>query len=655
MTALSPTWLVEALLASTLLMTVVLALRYVVTPLFGARISYILWALPVLRMVLPPLPRSESAYLPTGLDLSVIHQIAPVASSVASIPAAQSSAAAISSIDWGMVVMAVWVLGAVVHFSWHLVAYRIFLSRTEKASAPLYDISGVKVYSADVSGPAAAGVFLRRILLPRDFGLRFEEREQRLALAHELAHHRRGDLLANWVALLLLSLHWFNPVAHAAYRAFRDDQELACDATVLTASSSGQMHAYASAIVKATWDRGVVAACPLNQAGQLKRRLKMMRLGRSTLMRSSSGLVLTACMVSGGLAMTASGVVTERPAVAKAINTLMAAPAAIAESSRNLEPMTSVRELRDALSGEVGVSDAYLLLPEGGGDAPTAAAAADFPFAEAPAVSAPAERTVHYTLVGSPTEYVVPASKATVLSLLLGRGFDGEPVEIQKLSVTGLSREEAAALTTSSRAAGSLSNVAAMLAQTDAAYFEARAAGDRSFNLQVAWDRSPPVTLAPIPAPAAPRALSLPSAKEVRAEALVVGRHVSERYRTATVRSVYAVPVSGALNDAIPGRAYIGFCGLINTQGRGARAQPFFASNMPSNAGAEGQTHVLFGEQAAVRCKGSRSNENYAAVFRNAVAQRNYAASVTSTATGGALYNLTTDPELRRMLLASSF
>lgn len=644
MTALSPTWLVEALLASTLLMTVVLALRYVVTPLFGARISYILWALPVLRMVLPPLPKSESVYLPTGLDLSVIHQIAPVASPVTSVPAAPASAAAISSIDWGMVVLAVWVLGAVVHFTWHLVAYRIFLSRTAKASAPLYDIAGVKVYSADVSGPAAAGVFLRRILLPRDFGLRFEEREQRLALAHELAHHRRGDLLANWVALLLLSLHWFNPVAHAAYRAFRDDQELACDATVLTTSSSGQMHAYASAIVKATWDRGIVAACPLNHAGQLKRRLKMMRLGRSTLLRTSSGLVLTACMVSGGLAMTASGVVTERPAVAKAINTLMAAPAAIAESSRNLEPITSVRELRDAMSGETGVSDAYLLLPEGGSPAPTAAA--DFPFAEAPVAAPPAERTIRYSLVGSSAEYVVPASKATVLSLLLGRDPAGEAVEIQKLSVMGLSREEAVALTTSSRAAGSLSNVTAMLAQTDAAYFEARAAGDRSFNLQVAWDRSPPATLAPLPTPVVQRELSLPSAKEVRAEAVLVSRAMSLKYNNAGVRNVYAVAVPGSLNDAIPGRAYIGFCGNLGAAGRGARAQPFFASNMPANPGGDSPTHVLFGEQAAARCKGARSNENYATVFRNAVTSRAYATSVMSTSRG-ALYNLTTDPAVR--------
>ena len=61
------------------------------------------------------------------------------------------------------------------------------------------------------------------------FARRFTPAEQRLALAHELAHHRRGDLFADLAALLVLALHWFNPIAHRAYRAFRVDQEQACD------------------------------------------------------------------------------------------------------------------------------------------------------------------------------------------------------------------------------------------------------------------------------------------------------------------------------------------------------------------------------------------------------------------------------------------
>src|SRR3546814_20045805 len=47
------------------------------------------------------------------------------------------------------------------------------------------------------------------------------------------SHHRHGDLWANAAALVLLASQWFNPFAWRAIRAFRFDQEAACDARVL--------------------------------------------------------------------------------------------------------------------------------------------------------------------------------------------------------------------------------------------------------------------------------------------------------------------------------------------------------------------------------------------------------------------------------------
>ena len=49
-------WLIEALVASTVLMIAVLILRTPVRRAFGAQIAYALWLLPVLRLLLPPLP-----------------------------------------------------------------------------------------------------------------------------------------------------------------------------------------------------------------------------------------------------------------------------------------------------------------------------------------------------------------------------------------------------------------------------------------------------------------------------------------------------------------------------------------------------------------------------------------------------------------------
>ena len=78
---------------------------------------------------------------------------------------------------------------------------------------------------------------------------RYTPSERRLALLHEGAHHDRRDILANLVALAVLALHWWNPLAHRAYRAFRADQELACEVTVLADVENGDRRAYGSAVL----------------------------------------------------------------------------------------------------------------------------------------------------------------------------------------------------------------------------------------------------------------------------------------------------------------------------------------------------------------------------------------------------------------------
>jgi hypothetical protein len=113
--------------------------------------------------------------------------------------------------------------------------------------------------------------------VPADFGSRYSAEEQRLALDHESIHHRRGDIWCNLAALVVLALNWFNPVAWIAFRAFRADQELACDAAVAAAASADARHDYACALIKSASRHGMIAACPLNHADQLKRRLKMMK------------------------------------------------------------------------------------------------------------------------------------------------------------------------------------------------------------------------------------------------------------------------------------------------------------------------------------------------------------------------------------------
>jgi len=105
----------------------------------------------------------------------------------------------------------------------------------------------------------------------------------------------------------VLALHWFNPVAWRAFRAFRADQELANDARVLAGRSPIDRHHYACAIVKAAHGGAVSAACHLHTIDDLKGRLKMLTTSRTSRRRLVAGTACVSVLAATGLALTASG------------------------------------------------------------------------------------------------------------------------------------------------------------------------------------------------------------------------------------------------------------------------------------------------------------------------------------------------------------
>ena len=82
------------------------------------------------------------------------------------------------------------------------------------------------------SVPMVWGVLRPRLLLPSGFET-WSSDKQRGVLLHELAHLKRRDPLALWVAQWVKALHWFNPLAWLTFRQLRADQERACDDSVL--------------------------------------------------------------------------------------------------------------------------------------------------------------------------------------------------------------------------------------------------------------------------------------------------------------------------------------------------------------------------------------------------------------------------------------
>lgn len=300
-------WAVETLAATTLLMLLVLAVRGPVARRFGPQVAYALWALPALRMILPPIPDAWRPVEFQPIGAATEPGVVMLGVPVIDVPALPQG--------WGMAdvplaVVALWFLGTIGFVGWHVVQHRRFCAKV-LASGRSKGVAGGHVRMIETphaAGPLAFGVVRRYVAMPIDFRERYDDREQALALAHELGHHARGDLAANWAALVILGCHWFNPVAWRAFRAFRADQEMACDAMILARATPGVRHAYATAIVKSAHGQALSAACHLHSVNELKGRLVMLSKHRvmSPATRRIAGTATLALAVAG-LGLTASG------------------------------------------------------------------------------------------------------------------------------------------------------------------------------------------------------------------------------------------------------------------------------------------------------------------------------------------------------------
>lgn len=256
-------WLFQALVGSTILVVGVVLVRPWVLRRFGPRMAYALWLLPVIRLALPSMPAWTLA---SPTVAAIRHGAMGVAT---------GSAPQGLGVDALVQIVAVlWAVGALLHLGQGLFAYVRFMQRAGAAAVgPEETVDGVAVRtSAFVTGPVAAGIWKRRIFLPLDFRQRFAPDQCALALVHERAHHRRHDIAWNFVALVAVSIHWFNPLAHHAYRLFRLDQELACDRDVI-ATSPASPQAYGALIARASRTGGVSPVCALSKTELIKQRL----------------------------------------------------------------------------------------------------------------------------------------------------------------------------------------------------------------------------------------------------------------------------------------------------------------------------------------------------------------------------------------------
>jgi beta-lactamase regulating signal transducer with metallopeptidase domain len=317
MTELLLLLLLNGLVLGTLLLSAALLLvallRWPLRRLAGAQAQYQLWLLvPAVLLAAGLAALQPQRPLRWQIDLPEADWSAPLTAVVE--PVAAAAPLAEPSVPLlPLLLLGAWLLGALVCAAVWSQGQRRLLRAPRLAAG---------------GSAALVGAWRPRLRLPTDFRSRFPAPERRLILLHERLHAERGDTRWLLLALSLLALQWFNPLAWWALRRLRADMELACDAALLR-RHPGQLKRYRQALLRA---EGFAARLPLSatpcSSHPLFERLSMLPL--HSLQTPRRWCVTALIAVSAGFAYAAKPAVT--PAV-PAVSTLQVAAAPAAPSA----------------------------------------------------------------------------------------------------------------------------------------------------------------------------------------------------------------------------------------------------------------------------------------------------------------------------------
>jgi beta-lactamase regulating signal transducer with metallopeptidase domain len=186
--------------------------------------------------------------------------------------------------------LTVWAAGALLSLAWHLSGYirfAVIIKRTainpdedDLAVFHEYRESGrVRlIVSEFVKTPMLLGILRPAVVLPPVPYVQIGMAESlRDILKHELTHYHRCDLFYKWFAVLVTSLHWFNPLMLFVRREIDRACELACDETVIGSLTPAQKQHYGETLmslaVRQTYPLGILATTMCEDKTQLKERL----------------------------------------------------------------------------------------------------------------------------------------------------------------------------------------------------------------------------------------------------------------------------------------------------------------------------------------------------------------------------------------------
>lgn len=160
-----------------------------------------------------------------------------------------------SAMDVFDILAIIWLLGIAAFLVYESIAW--IKLKKQVSQAVKYNDS---VYECDrIQVPFVMGIFKPRIYLP----FRLSDEERRYVLLHEEYHVRRKDYLIKFLAVVLLTVYWFQPLAWLAFWGMSRDMEMSCDEWVLRKLGDAVKTDYSDSLLAFAVGRRVPVISPL--------------------------------------------------------------------------------------------------------------------------------------------------------------------------------------------------------------------------------------------------------------------------------------------------------------------------------------------------------------------------------------------------------
>lgn len=344
---------IATLISVSLVMSVIMALLWGFSPFarksLTAKTRYFIWIILILGLIIPFRPIFGDGLItlkdmPKSVNSNKVESIenAPITENSTSHQSleptnyniANSDVSSTSSdepfspvkdkkLPVGLILTSIWLLGAVIVFSKKMHEYRKFRKLLNRWGQPVKDAGVNEIFKAVkhkmgledktikliqldfINSPMLTGFLNPTIILP---GRNLEDDELELVFEHELTHYKHKDLFINFLGIVAISIHWFNPILYICFPKIYEDSESYCDEDILKTKDVEYRRFYGEAIIglmETSFTKAPVLSTSFcaNKSNLKRRLLNIMEIRRKNRKLSITSIAVILCLtlISGSI------------------------------------------------------------------------------------------------------------------------------------------------------------------------------------------------------------------------------------------------------------------------------------------------------------------------------------------------------------------